>query len=45
MKIGKEINNDIKQVEFFRSDGLDNKYIKTLKFRGDYFESLSSIDN
>jgi hypothetical protein len=40
-----EFKYEVRQIELIRSDGLMNKYIKVLKFKGDYFVRMFSIDN
>lgn len=36
---------DVKQIELFRSDGFDQKFIKILKFRGNFFTKMLSLEN
>lgn len=40
-----EFKYEVRQIELIRSDGLTNRYIKVLKFKGDYFVRMFSIDN
>ena len=38
-------NVDIKEVTIARSDGLENKFIKILRCRANYFSKMMSIEN
>jgi PAS domain S-box-containing protein len=40
-----EFKYDVKEIEVLRSDGLESKFIKILKFKGDFFVRMFSFDN
>jgi hypothetical protein len=40
-----EVKYEVKSIEVVRSDGLEVKYIKVLKFKGDFFLKMFSFDN